>query len=251
MRIFYKLVKISLIASLLSYVLLVFIFVAAVLTGDSNTPFIESLLLQIITGIILITAPISMFFFWGSMIYDCVVTIENRNQMALWLLLIIFTNFTGALIYYFVKKKYRHIPAGKITVEEKQDTNWWNKNWKWFVPTGCLTIVLLFFIFIGALFVGISSIVKGMDVYKYPMKLANQNEEITELLGSPIESAFMMQGNVSTKGDSGIADLLIPVKGPKGTGTIYVSAEKKLGHWEYITLEITIKSTSEKINLIE
>ncbi|MCK5161281.1 MAG: PLDc N-terminal domain-containing protein [Candidatus Aureabacteria bacterium] len=244
MRIFYKLVKISLIASLLSYVLFVLIFAAAALL-------VESLFLQIIAGIVLITAPISMSFFWGSMIYDCVVTIENRKKMALWLLLIIFTNFTGSLIYYFVKKRYRYVPAGEVTVEEKQDINWWDKNWKWFVPAGCLTIVLIFFIFIGALFVGISSIMKGMNVYKYPMKLVNQNEGITELLGSPIESTFMMQGDVSTKGDSGIADLLIPVKGPKGTGTIYVSAEKNLGQWEYITLEIKIKSTSERINLIE
>jgi len=31
-------------------------------------------------------------------------------------------------------------------------SNWWSRNWKWFVPTGCLTLILLFSLFLALIF---------------------------------------------------------------------------------------------------
>src|SRR5439155_23631310 len=28
--------------------------------------------------------------------------------------------------------------------------NWWNRNWKWFVPLGCFSMAVLFIVFVGS-----------------------------------------------------------------------------------------------------
>jgi hypothetical protein len=35
---------------------------------------------------------------------------------------------------------------------ETGNPNWWSRNWKWFVPVGCLSLILLFCAFIAVVF---------------------------------------------------------------------------------------------------
>jgi len=81
------------------------------------------------------------------------------------------------------------------STEPKAKGNWWTRNWKWFVPTGCLTILALFLVF--------------------------------------------------------VADLAIPISGPKGKGTIYVKAAKSLGRWTYSDLIVEIQATRNRIDLLK
>ncbi len=136
-------------------------------------------------------------------------------------------------------------------MHEKKQKNWFQRNWKWFVPTGCLTTIILFVLLIGSIFWGVTSMIKNSDTYKYPMELANNNREVISFLGTPIESVFMIQGSISSSGPAGNASLSIPIKGPKGKGVIYIVAEKKAGRWEYEVLEIEIEGITERIQLIK
>lgn len=47
--------------------------------------------------------------------------------------------------------------------------SWWDRNWKWFVPTGCLSLLVLFGLFLTGLFFGITSMLKESDSYKAAM----------------------------------------------------------------------------------
>ena len=125
--------------------------------------------------------------------------------------------------------------------------NWFERNWKWFVPVLVVTVLFVFILSIAGLFFGITSIMKRSETYQYPMKLVNDNARITELLGSPVESGFMIQGNINISGGSGNSNISIPIKGPKGKGVIYVNAVKKAGVWEYKVLSVCIKG--ERIDL--
>lgn len=128
--------------------------------------------------------------------------------------------------------------------------SWWDRNWKWFVPTGCLSILVIFGLFIASLFFGITSMMKSSDAYKESMTIAAQNKTIIEKLGNPIENDGMVSGSISTSNNTGHCNLQIPIKGPKGKGTLFVIAEKR-GKWKYSQMSVYIEKTDEEIDLLQ
>ena len=128
--------------------------------------------------------------------------------------------------------------------------NWWTRNWKWFVPTGCLTIIVMFVAFIVSICLIVFGAMKSTDVYKDAMARAKANPAVIEALGSPIKEGMFASGNTNVNGASGESNLSIPISGPKGKGTIYLSAKKSVGRWEYSNLVVEIQSTGERINLL-
>jgi hypothetical protein len=130
-------------------------------------------------------------------------------------------------------------------------SNWWTRNWKWFVPLGCFTVALLFLTFVGSILVIVFSAMKSTDVYKEALARAKADPAVIEALGSPIKDGFLMSGNTNVNGASGESNLAIPISGPKGKGTIYVSAHKLLGRWNYSGLVVEVGQTQERINLLQ
>jgi hypothetical protein len=74
---------------------------------------------------------------------------------------------------------------------------------------------------------------------------------VIEALGSPINDGFLVSGNTNVNGASGESNLAIPISGPKGKGTIYVSANKSLGRWSYSGLVVEFGQTHERIDLLQ
>lgn len=129
---------------------------------------------------------------------------------------------------------------------------WFSRNWKWAVPTGgCLLIIVLIVVFFSTLFVGVSSLFKESVPYQEALTRAQQNEWVIEALGEPIETTGMISGNVHYEGNGGQAQLSIPIKGPKGNGTIKVDANKQGDTWTYDQLEVVIDGEEEHIQLLE
>src|SRR5207249_9467107 len=129
--------------------------------------------------------------------------------------------------------------------------NWWKRNWKWFVPLGCFTMALLFLVFVGSILVIVFSAMKSTDVYRDALSHAKTDPAVIEALGSPIKNGFLVSGKTNVNGASGESNLAIPISGPKGKGTIYVSATKSLGRWLYSGLVIEVSGTQERIDLLQ
>jgi hypothetical protein len=142
-----------------------------------------------------------------------------------------------------VEQNPMHIPA-------TPRPNWWTRNWKWFVPTGCLTIVGLFVVFAGSIALIVFSAMKSTDVYKEALARAKANPAVIDALGSPITEGFLISGNTNVNGASGEANLSIPISGPNGKGTIYVAANKSLGRWSYSGFVVEIAKTHQRIDLL-
>jgi Cytochrome oxidase complex assembly protein 1 len=104
--------------------------------------------------------------------------------------------------------------------------NWWQRNWKWFVPLGCFSTFVLFVGFVALIAMIVFSAIKSTDVYKDALARAHAHPSVIEALGSPLKEGFLVSGNTNVNGASGEANLSIPVSGPKGKGTIYVAAIK-------------------------
>ncbi|MEQ6124299.1 cytochrome c oxidase assembly factor Coa1 family protein [Pseudotenacibaculum sp. MALMAid0570] len=137
-------------------------------------------------------------------------------------------------------------------MEEQQQKSWFKRNWLWFVPTvGCGTLIILFFLGIGALIFGVTGMMSDATPTKYAIEKASNHQIVINQLGTPIEQKGLISGEINFSNNDGSANLNIPVKGPNGKAIIYVVAEKVDGEWYYEKLLIRIKETGEKINLLE
>ena len=122
---------------------------------------------------------------------------------------------------------------------------WWSRNWKWFVPAGCLTLILLFCLLIALFFTVVMGSMKSSDAYKQAVAKAKANPVVVEKLGSPIAEGYFVSGNINVQMGSGDADLQIPISGPKGKAVIYAVARKTGGKWEYSRLTVAIEGQPE------
>ena len=118
------------------------------------------------------------------------------------------------------------------------------------MPLGCFSVALLFLLFIGSILVIVFSAMKSTDVYKEALARAKADPAVIEALGSPIKEGFFLSGNTNVNGAAGESNLAIPISGPKGKGTIYVSANKALGQWNYSGLVVEVGQTHERIDLL-
>ena len=119
------------------------------------------------------------------------------------------------------------------------------------MPLGCFTVALLFLVFVGSIVLIVFSAMKSTDVYKEALARTKADPAVTEALGSPIKDGFLVSGNTNVNGASGESNLAIPISGPKGKGTIYVSATKSLGRWIYSGLVVEVNGTHERIDLLQ
>jgi len=133
----------------------------------------------------------------------------------------------------------------------KKPTNWWQRNWKWFVPVGCLGLLAIFTGFVVLIVTIVFGVIKSSDVYKGALVRAKADPAVEMALGTPIEEGLFVMGNINVSGSSGEANLAIPISGPDDKATIYVVAEKSAGRWIFLTLVVEIKTTGERIDLLK
>ena len=132
-----------------------------------------------------------------------------------------------------------------------QRTNWWGRNWKWFVPTGCLGILLLAATFVFVIICIVFGAMKSSDAYKIALAKAQADPRVVNALGFPITDGFFVSGKTNVSGSSGQADMTVPISGPRGKGTIYFVASKFAGEWTFSKLIVEVGKTGERIDLTE
>ncbi len=128
--------------------------------------------------------------------------------------------------------------------------NWWTRNWKWLVPTGCLTVLVFFAALVSLIVVVVFGAMKSTDVYREAVARAKVAPAAIEALGSPIKEGMFLSGGTNVNGASGEANLAIPISGPKGSATLYVAATKSVGVWNYSSLVLEMRGTKKRIDLL-
>ena len=131
-----------------------------------------------------------------------------------------------------------------------ENKGWFGRNWKWFIPVGCLSVVLIAVAFVGAVAYFIIGSVKSSDLYQEAMIKTRSNAAVVREMGEPIETGWLVSGSINVNGNSGNADLKIPISGPKKSGALYAMAVKKQGKWDFSSLEVEIEGEGKRINLL-
>lgn len=117
------------------------------------------------------------------------------------------------------------------------------------MPTGCLTLFVLFVAFIGVIMMTAFGVIKSSDAYKNAVARAKADPRVTEAIGTPIKEAWYVLGKTEVSGGSGTSELTIPISGPKGKAVIYANSEKFAGDWKFSRIVVKIESTSQTIDL--
>jgi hypothetical protein len=131
-----------------------------------------------------------------------------------------------------------------------QQKGWFGRNWKWFVPVGCMSVVMIAVAVVAAGIYFVFGTIKSTDVYQQALAKARSNPAVVRELGQPVEPGWLISGRINVTESSGNADMSIPVSGPKKSGRIYVSAVKKLGKWDFSALEVEVEGEAKRINLL-
>ncbi len=142
------------------------------------------------------------------------------------------------------------VPPTSPPLTPQPPRGWWSRNWKWFVPTGCFTFIVIGALGVVCIMFFAFSIIKSSDAYQTALARAKQDPRVTAALGTPIKEGLVPSGKTSVNGPSGDTDIGIPISGPKGKGTIYAVGTKSEGKWQFSKLTVQIEN-GEKIDLKE
>jgi len=125
--------------------------------------------------------------------------------------------------------------------------DWWDRNWKWFLPCVCLAGVLV----VGSAAALLFGAMRSTGAYIGALGRARASPAVVAALGTPIDAGLFVTGSVNLSDSTGKAQLAIPISGPKADATISVEATKTLGIWHFNRLVVQIVQTGRRIDLSE
>jgi hypothetical protein len=96
----------------------------------------------------------------------------------------------------------------------------------------------------------ITSSSRQSDVYKLAIAQATANPQVREQIAEPIKPDWLISGELNVSGSSGKANLVIPVSGPRGRGSIQAVAQKSGGVWRFTFLQVDVVNQSTGIDLL-
>lgn len=128
--------------------------------------------------------------------------------------------------------------------------NWLQLNWKWIVPLAAI-LVLTFTLFISLTADHLGDFGKAYaepQLYADALEIAQQNKEVTELLGKlePVGKMAILEGDIEYTDENSHVDLSVRVTGTKGNARMHVIANRINDSWEYEKISIRIKNPPEK-----
>jgi hypothetical protein len=123
-------------------------------------------------------------------------------------------------------------------------------SWVVIIPLGCLGLAICIAGVLGLVLLRATRAVKSSELYTEALAQVQASPEVAEALGSPIEGGMPRSASFHMDGTSGDAEAVIPIAGPKGSGTLYAAAEKIGTKWKFTTLEVIIEASGETIHLL-
>jgi hypothetical protein len=133
-------------------------------------------------------------------------------------------------------------------VDEVGQKNWWDRNWFWAVPIGCLSPFLLCGGCLGISLFTVVTAIRASEPYRHAVDTAMASPEVKARFGEPIEIGYWTNGGIEISNNSGKASFSIPIHGSRRSGTIYVEATRDGSDWTYERLDIGFDGGGDPID---
>jgi Cytochrome oxidase complex assembly protein 1 len=125
-----------------------------------------------------------------------------------------------------------------------------SKKLMWIVLTAVGAIIVLVMLFVGAIFFAVFQSLKASTPYQHAVEVATHDPRVLETLGAPVKPGWLPGGSINVSGESGHADLAIPLEGAAHKGKLYIVASKAEGEWSYQILTVRVEGGTVRINLL-
>jgi hypothetical protein len=125
-----------------------------------------------------------------------------------------------------------------------------SKKLVWIIVSVAVVIVGLVMLFVGAIVFAIFGSIKSSTPYQHAVEVATHDPRVLARLGAPVRPGWLPGGSINVAGDSGHADLTIPLEGAAHKGKLYIVASKAEGEWSYQTLAVRVEGGTGRIDLL-
>ena len=131
------------------------------------------------------------------------------------------------------------------------ERSWLERHPRWKIPLGLVIgAVLLFGFTIGVMTLVVTTL-RHSEVYQQAFARASASPQVRASLGDPLQARWLIAGKLNVNGNSGNANLSIPIDGPKGSGAIRVVALKSEGVWRFEELQVRVDGQRQCIDLLK
>lgn len=117
---------------------------------------------------------------------------------------------------------------------------WWSRNWKWFVPAGCLSLLATCGCCIGGTALFAFNSIKGSHAYQEAVARAKADPDVQAALGTPIEVGLIPQGGVNINNGEKLTRVRLSLTGPKGEGSLHVTARERGEELRFEQLDVLV-----------
>ena len=138
------------------------------------------------------------------------------------------------------------IPQATPALIPNQQRSWLGRNWKWLLAA----VFVCGLVFVVGIVTLIMGAMRSSDVAKEAFARAQSNTLVAQRLGAPISEGWFVGGSINVSTGSGDAELTVPITGPKGKATVYVTAQKIAGSWTYSLMQAAVEGSGERIDLL-
>jgi Cytochrome oxidase complex assembly protein 1 len=90
---------------------------------------------------------------------------------------------------------------------------------------------------------------RKFDPYKLAFQTARQNQELINVLGSPVKEGWFFDSEIEL-GEPATAKMLIPVRGTTRNGNLRARAVKDHGRWRLTELTLELTKPDKSIDLL-
>ncbi len=115
---------------------------------------------------------------------------------------------------------------------------------------GCLVLVALFGAFGVAIFAFAFKALGESEAAQASLREAQASSVLIEEIGEPMTVGWLVLGNVNVSNDSGQADIIVPIEGPKGTASVHTIGVREGGVWTMQEMTATVEGTGTIVDLL-
>lgn len=106
--------------------------------------------------------------------------------------------------------------------------------------------VAVILVAIGSL---VFTLLKRSEPAQYALQRASVHPAAVARTGVPLEVGWVVTGSLKYSGSGGAVRLSLPVRGPKGRGTVTIRGERANGRWTYSVLRLVPDDGSAPVDL--
>jgi hypothetical protein len=115
-----------------------------------------------------------------------------------------------------------------------QARGWFRRNWKWFIPSAILTVILVAAVIATGVIAVRVNRYKSSTPYQTALEVVQESPRVQNVLGSPIKDASWWPSgrlDISESGGGGEARFGFTVSGPKGSAVVETDARMVRAEW--------------------